>query len=329
MKSTRALILLAVLSLVAMPACGLKSESGGLEFEQEISFGPGDFIYTDTRAGLSTLTSYTVSLTREFEGTHDGNPLKWTRTYTMLATNEPFGRQWIVEETAPQPAQLYLAEVDGVSYERADGADCSATEIEEGASLTDRLELAALLTGVIGAEDAGTDRVNEIAAEHYTFDERALGEDSLTDATGEIWVASEGGYIVRYLLTTTAGEEYFGEGIEGPLFTAYELTAPNQPVAIALPDDCPPGMVDAPLLPDASNVERGAGMLAYETETSITDATNFYAEQMPGLGWEPGGAPVVEENQAFLRFTQNGKLLGVIISVQEGVTTVRILISGQ
>lgn len=318
-------------SPTASPSADITPEvsyPGEITIEQEMTFGPGSFIYTDTRAGLANLTSYQASLTLNFEGTRLGQPSKWSQTYTLLASNDPAARAWTIEKNGDLPdlEPVFLAEMNGLDYERRSELECTAAEIQEGDSLTNRFELASFLTGVIGAEEAGSETVNGVTAARYTFDQRALGEQDLTEATGELWVASEGGYLVRYLLTTKGNADYFGEGIEGTLTLDYELTNPNQPVTIQLPADCPPGMVDAPLLPDASNVTKGPGILSYETATTLADAAAFYQEQIPALGWTLESEPNSEESLAFLNYKKGSQSMVILLTASENTTTVHILL---
>ena len=61
-----------------------------------------------------------------------------------------------------------MAEADGTAYTWRAENDCTATLSEAGASLSDRLEPAGFLNGVIGADEAGSETVNDVAANHYT-----------------------------------------------------------------------------------------------------------------------------------------------------------------
>jgi hypothetical protein len=300
-----------------------------ITIERDIKYGPGPFELPDPKVGLAELSGYTATLTMMFEGTRDGNTEKWSKTYTMLAAQDPPARQWTIEKSKDGASleSVFMAEIDGLDYERRGENACTATALQEGNPLSERLEPTAFLSPVIGAEEAGTDRVNEIAANRYTFDQRALGEQDLTEATGEMWVASEGGYIVRYLLTRKAGTDYFGEGIEGTITLSYELTNPNQPVAIELPNDCPPGFVDAPLLPDASNISKIPGVLSYDTSSSPADAADFYGQNIPGLGWQVQGEPAISDTIAILTYQQADQLMMIIIKPGDAGTTVRITIS--
>ena len=303
------------------------SPPGEITIQQEMVFGSGPLIFTDTQAGLAGLSSYRSTLTLSFEGTHDGKAENWSKTYVMLAANEAQARQWDIQKTGDYSdvAPVFLAEVDGVDYERHGDDQCHAVAIQEGDSFGDLLEPASFLTGVIGADEAGSETVNDVAAIHYTFDQRALGEDGLTQATGEMWVAAEGGYIVKYLLARTAGADYFGEGIEGTLTLDYELTDINTEIAITLPEDCPPGMVDAPLLLDASNIEKLPGSLSYETSTNIADAAEFYQEELKELGWEPLQDPPTSEAGMILSYSKGDQVMTIILTVSDGKTVVDII----
>ena len=299
-----------------------------VSIKEDITFGPGPFIYADPKAGLADLTSYTVKLTVSFDGTRNGNPEKWSKIYTMLATKEPQARQWTIEGEQNGSAldKLFQAEMNGLDYEKRGESACRARNIDPADRLSESLELASSLTGVVGAEEAGSETVNEIAATHYTFDQRALGEDGLNQSTGELWVAAEGAYLVKYLLTKKAGPDYFGEGVDGTLSTDYELTAPNGPLTITLPEDCPPGLLNAPTLPDATNVQSSPGVLSFDSSTSVADAASFYEEQLLPLGWNAEGEPVISDTAAFLNYTNGDQALTITIEAAEHGSTVTIFV---
>ena len=243
---------------------------------------------TDPRIGLSSLSSYKSAITITFDGTLDGAAVSWKKAYSMVATSEPHARQWTIERSgsAIQPISEFKAELGGLDYASSAQGACTANLVDADHLLADQLELATFLPAVIGAEDAGADTVNGIVASHYTFDESALIEAGWTETSGEVWVASDGGYIVKYTLTGKGDEHALGEGIQGTQTIDYELTEPNAAAAIQLPEDCPPGMVDAPLLTDAANVKRYPGSLTYTSATSVKEAAAFYQEQLSQAGWE-------------------------------------------
>lgn len=324
------LVSLACQSLAPSPAEATQSPEEPVSAEVNVDFGPGPFDFPNPTAGLADLSGYKATVILSFDGTVAGSASKWTKTYVMLTTKEPSIRQLTVEKTGDLTSldPVFMAEADGADYERRGENDCNANAIEEGNSLGDRLEPASFLAGVIGADEAGSETVNDTAAHHYTFDERAFGQPSVVKSTGEMWVATEGGYIVKYLLTTKGAADYFGEGIEGTISYDYELTDVNKPVTFApLPADCPAGMVDAPLLPDASNVLNMPSILTYDTSSSLVESAAFYQEQIPALGWTLIGEPSIGETTALLEFTQGNQTMSVIIVADDTGTNVQILLS--
>jgi len=296
--------------------------------QADVVFGPGPFIFTETRAGLADLSSYKASLTLSFDGTRAGQTEQWSKTYVMLNTKDPVARQLTIEAAGniSHLDSVFLAEADGAAYERRGENACSASAINLENSLIERLAPAGLLTSVIGADEAGVETINDTAANHYTFDERAFGQLGLAKSTGEMWVASEGGYIVRYLVTTKGDEVYFGEGVEGTITWDYQVTDVNQPVTFTLPGDCPAGMVNAPLLADASNVVNVPSVLTYDTSSSPADAAAFYQEQIPSLGWTLIGEPAIGETTALMEFIQGDQTMTVIIIVGATGTKVQIVL---
>ena len=292
----------------------------------DVVFGPGSFNLTEPRVGLADLASYKATLTLSFAGTQDGKSQQWSKTYIMLTMKEPPTRQLTIDKSGDNsdPTPVFMAEAGGAAYERRGTDACNATVIDPGNSLADRWEPAGFLAGVRGAEAAGSETVNGVAADHYNFDERAFAQLGIAKSTGEMWVATDGGYIVKYILTTQGDANYFGEGIEGTLTWDYELTGVNQPVVFDLPTDCPAGMVNAPLLPGATTIQNVPGLLAYDTSSSLADAAAFYQKQIPPLGWTLLGDPATNDTTALLDFTQGDQTMTVIITSGDAGTKVLI-----
>ncbi len=294
--------------------------------EGDVAFGPGSFNLTEPGVGLADLASYKATLTLSFAGTQDGKTQQWSKTYIMLTTKDPAARQLTIDKSGDNsdPVPVFMAEAGGAAYERRGTNACNATVIDPGNSLGVQMEPAGFLAGVRGAEAADSETVNTVAADHYTFDERAFAQLGIAKSTGGMWVATDGGYIVKYILTTQGDANYFGEGIEGTLTWDYELTGVNQPVVFDLPADCPAGMVNAPQLPDVSNVQNVPGLLTYDTSSSLSDAAAFYQKEIPPLGWTLLGDPATNDTTALLDFTKGDQTMTVIITAGDAGTKVLI-----
>lgn len=304
-----------------VPTAAPAGTAGPLELEVVVGTGP--FILPDPQVGLAALASYAATLRLSFEGTQAGQPLQWSQTYALRVLPAPAARQVTVDRSGDPAAALFLAELEGVAYERRGQQACTATALEADASQIDRFLPAAFLTPVIGADAAGSETVNGIAAAHYTFDERALGQDQLTDSTGEVWVAADGGYVVKYLVTNAGDAAFFGDELAGTLTYAYDLSTPAEP--LPLPAGCPPGFITAALLPDAANTLSLPGLLSYDTATPLADVAAFYAAHLPAAGWAPLNQPLLTATTALLDFAQGDLQLTVIATTTPAGVTVRLV----
>jgi hypothetical protein len=285
-----------VLTLL-VESCGSSATEGPGEIpapteewvEVDLELGPGPLDLTEMLTGLDELASYRATLTITFDGTEQGAASQWSSTYVMLSSTEPETWQWTADHGS-RAASEWLAGRGGMLYALSEDGACFGTMLDPENPYA-RPEPADELAGVLGAETSEHQTINGIEADGYTFDERALAQADLTDSNGDLWLATDGGYLVRYFATTVADERFFGQGSSGKMTWDYELTDVSGELAFPLPEDCPAGPVDAPRLPDASNIVNVPGLLEYDTATSVAEALAFYEEQLPALGWGP---PVVE-----------------------------------
>lgn len=99
------------------------------------------------------------------------------------------------------------------------------------------------------AQLVGEETVAGVAAQHYSFTIQGLAASSggqVEQNQGDIWVAKDGGYLLKYQVTTalrtapqgSAGAEVFR------LTLTLELTSVNQPVSVQMPAACPAPTTD-------------------------------------------------------------------------------------
>ena len=274
------------------------------------------------------MTGYSATLSVSFEGTRDGQPSTWTKTYTRQTNTTPAVSELTVDSTGDLTDVGRVVQIDtaGVSYDKLGNSPCTENVTADGSPLPEVFQPAAALTGVIGADSAGPDTVDGTATAHYTFNEKALGLDGRATSVGALWVDATGGYVVKYDVTTAAKNEYFGPGIEGKVTFRYALTGVNQPTAMTLPPDCPPGLVDVQPLPDATDVTSTPGLLSFTTATTATDATAFYSGEIPKSGWTLVADPAITDTSTELDFAQGSATLTVLISNDSGPTSIDILL---
>jgi hypothetical protein len=322
------LVLAACQLTTPTPVDGSETPESTSEAETEITFGPGPFDLGDPSAGLVDLSAYSATLTVSFDGTRDGQAEQWSHTHTLTVSSDPPGRMLTIAASgSPEDAELdgtTMIEMNGVSYERSADGPCTANAAIEGGDPT-LADLAPALPGVIGADEAGTETVSGIEANHYTFDQRAIGMEGLAEASGEVWVAADGGYVLRYTLTEQGDANYFGEGTEGTVTWDYTLD-PSAPATIAIPDDCPAGLIDAPVMDDAQNTQQLPSVTMFETPSDAAAVLTFYSQQLPALGWTQQGEPVVTDVMTLATFLQGDQQLSLIITPTDAGSKVRLLL---
>jgi hypothetical protein len=89
----------------------------------------------------------------------------------------------------------------------------------------------------------GSETINGVAADHYTFRLTSLGQASgaqVQAADGEYWLAQDGRYLVKYLLTINMRTGPEGDPATQAFHstTRVELRDINQSIAITLPPEC-------------------------------------------------------------------------------------------
>ena len=253
--------------------------------------GPGDVDLTEPASGLETLSSYQAVLKLDFNGTRDGQPYQTSKAYTLIVQRDPAARVLVEESTRPDGSDSYrlFANLASVAYrqESVDGP-CQASLVDANGP-GQLFEPASLLPHLSGAETTGEQSLEGAAAQGLQFDNRALGVDG--EAEGTAFTAEDGGYLVKYSLKLTAGEEVFGAGVQGEQTWEYTLTQPGT-AAFELPEACPQDTIEMAALPDAENVLRLPGYLQYFTQQEASSVSEFYAEQLAAGGWQLAGDPV-------------------------------------
>ena len=292
----------------------------------EVELGPGSFDLTDPRAGLADLSSYQQTLVVSFLGTKDGQPHQWSQTNTFLHAREPAASMLTIESSgdavAADPA--VVAETAGILYQSYRDGRCTGELFDPENSFLAFREPAGLLSGLLGAEKTGNETANDVVAFHYTFDERAMAESGRAETDGEVWVAVDGGQVVKYVRTTTSDDVYFGEELEGTITWSYDLTGINQQPEIIIPTGC---QVDAPSMPDATNLQILPNWMGFETPSSVSDVTAFYQQQLPARGWTLTGDPLFGDGTELTVYEKGDELLNVVVVANEVVTRVDILLS--
>ena len=296
------------------PVAGSSAQPSVLEGEVET--GPGTFFLSDPKGGLGALASYTETLTVSFDGTAHGQTRTWSSVHRLQHTAQPPASLLTIEASgdADVPEPAVVAEVAGAAYQLSADGTCVSQPAEPENSILAWSEPIAQLPGLLGAEEAGSEPWNGIAANHYTFDGRAILEAGAGTTTGEIWVAADGGHVLRFVRSTTADATYFGEGIAGTMTWEYLLSDINALTSIALPAGC---QLDVPIMAGATNVIVLPRFVRFSTQSSVADIAAFYSEQLAAAGWATGADPFVGDDRAAIPFEKGSQVMYLLINPGE------------
>jgi hypothetical protein len=187
------------------------------------------------------------------------------------------------------------------------------------------------LRGLSGAQRRLPDEViHGTAVRHYTFDQSSLQElpGQIRSLEGHIYVAQEGGYVVRLTLVADGREiTALGQKGEGRFTMEINVFDVNEPLVVLPPAACSEAAeAPYPVLPDATELTVLPDLFTYRSHHSFSEAVIFYRQQMAAAGWTAVGEEVILEQVAFLQFSKNDVPVTVNISEESGSGLVAVLI---
>jgi hypothetical protein len=292
----------------------------------DLDIGSGTFFLMDQRAGLDGLDSYTQTLTVSFDGTANGRPAVWSTESRLHYISQP--PKSVLTLTAQGDTAAIdpsaFAEWGGIAYQRSASGDCTVRPFEPDGSLLAFAEPAGLLPVILGADEVDSGEVDGTPAKHYAFDGSALLESAGT-TTGEVWVATDGGYVVKFARTTTADPSYFGGGLDGTKTWDYRLSDINALTDFPLPAGC---QLDAPIMPGATNVVALPRYTGFDTPSTVAEVIAYYKQQMPALGWAVRSEPFTADDRAAVEFAKGDQVLNLLITPGENGRRVDLALGG-
>lgn len=267
----------------ATPATAMQAEAA--------QRGPGTFDLGEPAAGLEGLTSYRATLRLVFEGTRQGQPYHLEKTYDQVVDHQQNVRLLTQEskDAEGKTGKAFSGSLGSVKYAQgAPDQPCQASELS--AQQNPPFEPVLSLPGVLGAEEAGQETLGDVAAKVYKFDQRAIGADGKATASGTVWIAVDGGWVVKYELKMQS-DQLFGEGISGEQRWEYILSEVGA-VKAQLPDGCPAPLIGIPTPPDAANVVNLPSMMRFQTGVDTQALGSFYEDELKNVGFILQGAAV-------------------------------------
>jgi len=178
--------------------------------------------------------------------------------------------------------------------------------------------------------------VNGIRCRHYRFTEKALpyfltlGE--LSKVEGDLWLAVEGDFVVKYTLHAEGKELKIGEkpGF-GTLDLVYEISDVGAEMAIEPPTGggaAIPGFAEGefPMPEDAEMSMSGPGFTLIVTTLPVAEVAEFYKERLGELGWTKS-EEINLGSMVNMSFTKDSQQLNLMIGKSEESGKTQIMVN--
>jgi hypothetical protein len=271
-----------------------------------------------------TLQSYRLRASWSVEPKPGSTEVAMDASMEVAHTSDPLAEQFTTT-SGDEPGFSTIRIGDTMWFQSGDqwvevSSDDMASSMEE--TLFSLNQATAGLSG--DAKLVGNEEVNGIATRHYSFDETIPGMSLgiYGKIKGDVWVAEDGDYTVRYV--------YTAENDDATYRWDWEVYDINVPFTIEPPAEAQGTRDDIPLMPDAVNRSSLGAMTSYESESDAAAVIDFYREQMPGQGWSYNeGESTISELFNMLSFSKEDVTVTIMISPNDGGGTAVIIQAGE
>ncbi len=293
----------------------------------------------DINGSLDALKSYRLRFNFTFDGKDEqGKPQKGGMEWVQEAIKESKDQHIRFASTGDtghengKGGAFELYRVDGMTYMYSPDGQSDQKCVGMGSSQNDQdtgtfFKPSDIVGGLKQARLAGKgETVNDVVSDHYTFDQNAISFATFASAKGDVWLAQDGGFLVKYVGTATGKENILsGKAAEGTFTWEYNVEDANKVASIELPKECagqkPAG--DIPMPENAADKSSFGKMQTFKSPDAPADVAAFYKKAMAGQGWTAGDANAMGELQT-LEFTKDGRKLTITITKEEGGSSVLI-----
>lgn len=292
---------------------------------------------------LAELNSYRLTMAIEIvEEGSDGTTKTTTITTETTAVADPPANavSMTFEGDMPELAGMQtisLIQIEDTVYSILPGMGCVASDASDETfedPFGDLADASTYLDGVTGATRVlPNETINGVEAIHYTFEQSTLPNTSqLQSVKGDVYVAVEGGYMVRLILDGSGQLSALDDSPEessGTIHLQTDLFDVNQPLTVEPPEGCDAASSAYPMLEGATNLVSMAGFVNYQVSAvSLADAVAFYQTEMIAAGYTANkDSTFVSDSSAILSFGKDGKEITVTITEDTATGGLNILIA--
>jgi hypothetical protein len=260
--------------------------------------------------GLEQLSSYEADIFLEFEGARgeatNDVPMNQVQNYILTFNRDPHTRYqstFIKSEggmESENETEMYLA--DDVTYTYTFGNWIAQSGLFGFSQFTHPTRFAYLPETAVCADQP--EDVNGVSAIPCTFGNEDLDAVAFeqSDLQGTVWVAEDGGYVVRYELEVRdmlIKGRFPGFSAMDTYRTGYTLSKVNEPIEITVPAEAQGtevldmtnmgamGESSGLAVPDNVDVVLdNSATLIYFADRPIADLIEFHRDELTAAGWE-------------------------------------------
>ena len=160
--------------------------------------------------------------------------------------------------------------------------------------------------------------VNGVLSDHYKANEVDMEMTTVYSQSADVWLAKDGGYIIRFT-GETSGEMNDGEDTgEGTAKWEINVFDIGQVSSIEIPAECLEQQAvteDIPVPDGVQDYENFAGIISYTSDMSVDELAEYYRANLPENGWSISGEDAY------------GPL--AMISASKGDNQIQIMITGE
>ena len=145
---------------------------------------------------------------------------------------------------------------------------------------------------------------------------------------GDVWVAQDGGYGVKYVGQATGKDSTLGSSKMAQVTYnwTYDVTEINAVKPFALPAECEAAKPanDLPVPPNATSKAQIGGITSYKVPDKVAAVVDYLRKALTGAGWTEAEGGVVADESANLNFAKDKRKLMIIVGKDSDGTTVLI-----
>lgn len=286
---------------------------------------------TNRAEGLDALKSYRMRWQAQWSTTEGGKSEKGTWDWIEEYSASPQAVHWVWKMTDASGAsagQMEQWQIGDTIYMVTTDQGTSTCMSFSGTDnqVTKGVFSPSSLGSLSGAKYVGAETINGVRTKHYRYSEQNAALVGFSKVTGDVWVAVEGGYVVKDTISWEGSAGPFAAGSQGKGegSWAWELSDVNKPITIKPPENCGGAARDLPVMPNAIDKTVMGDLISYTTPSKPADVIAFYRTEMAKAGWQVESESTGTPGFATLEFSKSGEEASVTIVASDQTTTVMI-----